>query len=218
MRNAVLTVLGQKGAGKTTFTRYLLSKTTRAVVVDRFLEYEGVTAARLEPAVDYLAVNWRGPFRLVCRFTSDLHYRELFRFVDYTAQRCPTLPLSLLIEEADFFARTNYIEPSLGSLYAYGRHWAISLLSVARLDTNLHRSVIGNSDVLVCFRTRKLSGDMRERFTSADQQRLLHLETLRPGVEPQKGRHYLTFPEDEDPVAVWIGAQAPALATPGPPG
>src|SRR5207245_5129042 len=41
VRHCVLTVLGQKGAGKTTYARWLLERTPRAVVVDRFLEYPG---------------------------------------------------------------------------------------------------------------------------------------------------------------------------------
>lgn len=208
----MLTILGQKGAGKTTFARWLLAQTPRAVVVDRFLEYEGAVTGSYDAALDYLAANWRGQFRLVCRFTSDLYYREMFRFLTYTAEKAPTLPISLIVEEADFFARTHYIEPSLHTAYNYGRHWDINLISVARVDTALHRDVIHCSDVLVVFRTRKFNADMRERFSQEELQRLIHLEQLVPGVAPVKGKHYLTYPADDDPVQAWLSCQVSAPA------
>jgi len=210
----VLTVLGQKGAGKTTYARWLLERTPRAVVVDRFLEYPGAVTGKFNDAVDYLAANWRGPFRLVVRFTDDLHHRELFRFLAVTARRCPTLPIGLVIEEADFFCRPTFIEPTLDALYRYGRHYRLNLLSVARGDTDLHRAALQASDCLVVFRSRKFSGDMRERFAGAELQAVQRLESLVPGAVPEKGRHYLTFPPEEDPAALWAAAQ---LADAGPP-
>lgn len=219
MRNCVLTVLGQKGSGKTSFTRWLVQQTPRVVVVDRFLEYGGAVTGSFNDAVDYLAARWRSPFKLVCRFVDDIHHREMFRFLAVTMRRAPTTPIALVVEEADFFATPHYMEPTLEALFRYGRHYRLNLLTVARGDTDLNRNITGNSDVLVVFRSRRFSRDMRERFTAEDLQRLAHLESLTPGAVPEKGKHYLTFPAEEDPVALWRSCQhlGPGDAPPAPP-
>lgn len=206
MRNCTLTILGQKGSGKTTFARLLLVRTPRAVVVDRFQEYDGAAVSSFPAALDYLAANWRGRFRLACRFYQDLHHRELFRYIILTARRCPTLPIALLIEEADFFADPHGIEPVVDYLYKYGRHWQLNIVSIARGDTDLHRSIINNTDCFIIFRQRRFSGNMRNLFAPSDLAHLPSLETLTPNVTPEKGVHFLTYPPEADPFALWAAA------------
>jgi len=217
VRNCTITIVGQKGSGKTTFARQLAELAPRVIIVDRFFEYPGAVATDFASAVDYLAANWRNRFRLVCRFSNDLYHRELFRYLVVTARRCPTLPIAVVLEEADFFADPTAIEPVIAYAYKYGRHWRLNFLAVARGDTDLHRIVINNSDCLVAFRSRKFSGNMRTMFAQEDLQRIMKLETHTPLVRglPTKDRHYLTYPDDADPVALWRAAQEEPVSREG---
>jgi len=212
MRNCIITITGQKGSGKTSFAKQLAKKCSRLIVVDRMVEYEGDTFSNFDDAIDYLAVRWYGDCAAIIRFDNDLYYRELFRFLFYAASRCPTKPTSVIVEEADFFCSPHAIEPNLEALFKYGRHRHINLVSIARGDTDLHRSVLNNSDCIVSFRARKFSRDMRERFTADELERVQSLETLTPEMEPKNGVHFLVYPPDTDPLALWEEAQGLDIA------
>lgn len=203
MKNCILTITGQKGSGKTSLTKLLAQQATRVVIVDRMVEYDGFLADGFVGAIDYLALHWTTDFRLVCRFTSDLYHRELFRFLFYATERVPTNQIAVIVEEADFFCSPHGIEPTLDALFKYGRHRRINLVAVARGDTDLHRSVLNNSDCIVAFRQMKLSRDMRERFTADELESITQLQTLTPNDKPIKGTHYLTYPRDADPFQLW---------------
>ena len=212
MRNCILTITGQKGSGKTSLAKHLVKLCSRVIVIDRMVEYDGEVFNDFESAIDYLAVTWHGDCQAVVRFDNDLYYRELFRFLFYTASRCPTKPTSVIVEEADFFCSPHAIEPNLEALYKYGRHRHINVASIARGDTDLHRSVLNNSDCIVSFRARKFSRDMRERFTAEELERVQSLETLTPIIEPKAGVHFLTYPPETDPLLVWREAQGLDIA------
>lgn len=216
MRNCVITVLGQKGAGKTQCARRLIAMAPRAIIIDRLMEHEGrYITSDPEQAFNYLAKNWRGNFSLVVRFRQDNHYSALFTYLGKTSQNCPTLPFSVLIEEEDFFAGPNSIEPALDYLYRYGRHSSVNLIGVARGDTDLHRSIIQNSDAVIAFRMHKFSKEMRERFTDEEREQLRRMQTLTPDQVPKKGVHYLVYPDtpqhDADPFAMWAMHQPRAV-------
>lgn len=208
MRNAVITIVGQKGSGKTTFAKILAAMAKRIVIVDRLFEYEdGEIFTNYERSLEHIARHWRGEFRTVIRYTQDEHWTLFFDFLAKLAHKCPALPVSLLVEEADFFASPHAIEPTLDYLYRYGRHFRINLISVARGDTDLHRSMIQNSDAFVVFRCRRFSHEMRQRFTAEDLQTIRGLDTLTPGAEPKQGKHYLVNPDDAKVSAIWKSAQ-----------
>lgn len=211
MRNCVGTILGQKGSGKSTIAKLLMAKVPRAIIIDRMFEHDGVIFTDAGRALDYLAQNWRGHFRAVCRFRTDEAYSILLRYVTQTADRCPTLPFSILNDEADKMSSSTWIEPGLDYLYNYGRHYRINLLAVARGDTDLHRSIIGNSDFVIAMRMHKFSKEMREKFDDAERQSLRGMETLTPGTEPVKGTHYLLYPDTPDksinPFGLWDASQ-----------
>lgn len=177
------------------------------------VEYDGQVFTTFDGAVDYLAVSWHQDFRAIVRFDNDLYYRELFRFLFYSASRCPTEPISVVIEEADFFCSPHAIEPNLEVLYKYGRHRHINLVSIARGDTDLHRSVLNNSDCIVSFRARKFSRDMRERFSGEELERIQSLETLTPEIEPKVDFHFLVYPPESNPLECWQEAQGVDLTT-----
>lgn len=208
MRNCVVTIVGQKGAGKSQLSRRLVAHTPRLITLDRMMEYgEGKDFVTSQPeiAIDYLAYNWRANFHLVTRFRSDQATALFLRYVAVTAERCPTLPISLRVEEADFYARPQGIEPALGHLYNYGRHARINLVAIARGDTDLHRSIIGNSDFLIACRMHRFSTEMREKFTPEQLAAIRGLKTITPDVaKPVKGTHFLVYPDSaESPADVF---------------
>lgn len=212
MRNCVITIVGQKGAGKTQMARRLADQSPRLVIIDRLLEHEGTLVTTSAPkALGYLAENWRGDFRLVCRFRTELAHAAMFRYLAYTAQRCPTLPVSLMVEECDFFSNAHGMEPTLDYLYRYGRHARINLLAIARNDTDLHRSILSNTDALIAMRVHKFSKEMREKFDAQELSKIRGLTTLTPGVAAVKGTHYYVYPDSKehpnDPFKLWAECQ-----------
>lgn len=218
MRNCVVTIVGQKGAGKTQIARRLLALSSRVIILDRLNEHDGqMITSNPERAIDYLAHQWRAPFRLVTRFRSEIATGLFLRYVATTMERCKTLPISLLVEEADFYASPQGIEPALGYLYNYGRHFACNLIAVARGDTDLHRSIVANSDFLVACRMHRFSGEMREKFASVpiEISQVRNLKTVTPDVSPVKGEHYVLYPDSqESPSDLFASWKAHQIAPP----
>lgn len=226
MRNCAITIVGQKGAGKSQLSRRLVLKSARLITLDRLMEYDGtLVTSNPETAIDYLAHNWRGGFHLVTRFRSDTATGLFLRYLAVTAERCPTLPISLRVEEADFYSRPQGIEPALGHLYNYGRHASINLLAIARYDASLHQTMLNNADFLVALRMHKFSAEMREKFTAEQIRMIRGLKTIEPDTVAEKNVHYCVYPDSEespaDIFAAWNAHQItptkkPALDKPGP--
>jgi hypothetical protein len=209
MYNAVVTIVGMKGSGKSTFTKTLIAPTPRAIIIDRLFEYEdGEIYTSYENAIQRLGALWRQDFRIIVRFRKDWHYREYFRYLAELSDRAPARPVGLVVEEADFFMKPQFIEPNLSYLFRYGRHFKISLISIARGETDLHRDAIQNADSFVVLRCNRFSKEMRERFDDEQLQVIRKLDTLTPGMSPVKGKHYMTYPDSVDPFELWKGVQA----------
>lgn len=217
MNNCVLTITGQKGSGKTTFAKSLVPLCPRRIVVDRLLEWEnGQPFRKLDPAIDYLVTHWFDrELAVTIRFRTDYEHTLFFEFLrtslDIEAAPLPP-PTLLCIEEIDFFARPNSIDPWLRDLYNYGRHWNLSLIGLVRRDTGTHPDVTGASDAIAAFRQHKFSADMRDKFTGEQLAQIMRLETLTPGVAAQNGKHYLTHPENSQIIEMLVKAcAAPTL-------
>lgn len=209
MRNALITIVGMKGSGKSTLSTLITADTTRLVTIDRMLEHEdGEVFMSYEKAVERLGELWRKDFRLIVRFREDLHYREYFRYITELSDRCPNRPTSLKVDEADFFMKPQFIEPTLSYLYRYGRHLRVNLISIARGETDMHRDAIQNADSFVVLRCNRFSKEMRERFDDEQLQTIRGLDTLTPGITPVKGQHYMTYPDHIDPFELWKGVQS----------
>jgi len=212
MKNCTITILGSKGSGKTQFSLRLRKDCQRLIVLDRLMEHEGgFVTSNPEAAVDFLANNWRGKYTLVTRFRSEVATGLFLRYLATTAERCQTLPVALLVEEADFYARPQGIDPGLAALYNYGRHFNVNVIAIARGDTDLHRTIIQNSDVIVACRMQKFSTEMRERFNGNEIDSIRRLQTITPAVTPVKGKHYMLYPDDDgrlDVFKLWKNAQA----------
>lgn len=209
MRNALVTITGQKGSGKTQMSNRLIAAAPRALILDRMYEYEnGPIFTDYAESLKHIARHWRAPqFRTVMRYIHDDDYKNFFRFLAETADRCPSLPVSVFVEEADFFMSPHMIDPGLSYLYRYGRHFRINLVTIARGDTDIHRDAVQNADAFVVMRSRKFSREMREKFDAEELERIRELDTLTPDVEPVKGTHYLTYPDDVDPFDLWRKVQ-----------
>lgn len=211
-RNCIITITGQKGSGKSSLAKHLGKRSPRIIIIDRMAEYDGVTYSQPGPCVDAIASGWFQPsMRIVARFRSDTAHATLFAFIRECADRCPGPPLSVVVEEADFFATPMAINQDLYDLVAYGRHWSINLIFVVRGDTDTHRIIRNCSDGIIAMRQYRLSADMRERFTATEVQQIIGLTTYTPDSEPVLGTHYLTFPAQFDVVAEWAKAQPVAV-------
>jgi hypothetical protein len=210
VRNALVTITGQTGSGKSQITTRLIAMTPRVIILDRMFEYESAPIITdYDKSLQYLALNWRAPnFAVSLRYTQDEHYKNFFRYLAELSDRCPSLPVSVVVEEADFFMSPHMIDPGLSYLYRYGRHFRINIITIARGDTDIHRDAVQNAHAFVVMRSRKFSREMREKFDVEELERIRELQTLTPGVTPEKGVHYMVFPDDADLFELWRTAQA----------
>lgn len=221
MKNVIVTITGQKGSGKTSFARFLLARTSSAVVLDRLgHDYtQGAIARDFESAADYFLARRFQNQRLICRFAHDPEWAGILRLV-YESQKFGLKelgdklpPITVFIEEIDFFSNRAYIDPFVAQMYKYGRHYSINLVGIVRQDVETHPLVRANSDIIVAFRHIKLSVDFLRFFSSEDQVRLAGLEQYNPTLEPALGTHYLTYPPDSDVLAAWGDLAEPLTQT-----
>lgn len=210
--NSVLLVTGQKGAGKTTFARHLLTLTDRAIVLDiRGHDYDyGILTHSYMAAESYLLDRWHDRFRVICRFRNDAEYLGLLQLVvalqenDEFNQPDRWQPVTVFLEEIDTFSSSHSCEREVEYLYKYGRHHGINLIGVVRADTETHPNIRRNSDVIVALRQFKLSSDFQKYFEN--HERLATLETLTPEMEPELGRHFLTYPPNVNVIELFNGS------------
>lgn len=143
--NTNVLVFGQKGYGKTSLVRGMVSNQKRLVIMDT-LQYEydddGEICVTYEDAVKYLD-DHREEFRAVCRFPEDERFWRLLEGMNRT---------TFLIEEMDNFANLYNIPEPIARHYKYGRHKENNMIAVSRHAQEVNVEIRKNSDVVISFR------------------------------------------------------------------
>lgn len=210
MQSSHALLIGRSGSGKTTLAKVLLSLSARFIVLDTEHEYEipgAYVAYDLDEAIDIFVAKRRGEFGLVYRPESIEDYWSLLELVSHSQTVEPLGPIVLLTEEASRLSDTHSIPEPFRELYNRGRHKRISLLTVAQLDTDIHRITRRNSRIIVSCAQTSMSTDFQRYFSMPQVQRLRGLDTEwqsgRQITMPVQGVHFLTYPPQIDLYKAW---------------
>jgi len=153
----VITVLGQRGSGKSSWVKAWIQDRARFVLWDSQGEYEGYTQVNnREELFEELQQHHKWIFRLV--FNSDTNSIEDFEFACEAAAAAEDL--LFVVEEVDEFATPQRIPEPLARLLKRGRHWTVDMVFVSRRPPEIHRLVTSQSQRFVCFRILE-PGDIR---------------------------------------------------------
>lgn len=146
----VVTVLGQRGSGKTSWVKSRLSFFPRFVLWDTLSEYEGYPiATNLNELYGELSKNEQGPVQVVYRSLSENDVDDL----NIMCQMVMALgDCVLIVEEVDTYATPSVIPYDLKRLLKIGRHYGISMIFVSRRPAEINRLITSQSQRFVCFR------------------------------------------------------------------
>lgn len=142
-------VIGKRGFGKTTLSKFILSKVTGKTIIifDPLAEYVG--AYSFEDTTQFLEhIGEHGLLKkiYVCRFQTDSEFTFLFEIVSKLEN------IFLVIEESDLFCNPHFIDPHFSQIIKYGRHSNNTYLAITRRTTEINNLVISQSHYVFSFR------------------------------------------------------------------
>jgi hypothetical protein len=97
-----------------------------------------------------------------------------------------------VIDESSTISSTFEISPQLRRIYTLGRRWRINLVTIAQVDTDVHRLTRRCSQYIVIMRQQSVSSDLARIFSPRDVQQLTPI--AHPGIAPVQGVHFLHSP------------------------
>ena len=145
--NTVISIIGQKGSGKSYLTKQILTEFPRVFILDNTQEY--ARAEIVEGFNDCVArivkASREKRFTISLRAETTDQDIALLRLIE-------TVPYVLVvIEEASRYVSSARLPDAIAKLIRFGRHKCISQIYLARRATELHRDLTANSDVIITF-------------------------------------------------------------------
>ena len=149
MDNAIITVVGKKGSGKTFLTREILKDWNRVLVVDPMGEYRR---------------NFETPQGLAssCRSIVSAFDKREFRISAQGLDPGDSMRLLslaweirdfvLVVEEAGLLCSPFEFPEAISQVVLRGRHRGISQIYTAQRASTIHRNITSQSDLIVTFR------------------------------------------------------------------
>jgi hypothetical protein len=226
MHNFNLQLSGSTGSGKTSFVKYLLSKTPRYFVFDPFAEYNGLKAwysSKFEQTAEHLLRNHSAKnYRVVFQGDSDAiweslgesddqildEFRAVLRQLLYTMHYYKAPPLGLVLEESHFYVMPDSRRepwPEIRSLYRFaGRRSSISSINIVQSHTDIAPEVRQGAATYVAMRNTDPPVSLVRQFGDD----LAALKPFQPGAIPKPGTHYLTIPSNIDVIETWFQTMA----------
>ena len=151
----IITVLGQRGSGKSSWVQKALPDIPRFIIWDTLGEYNGYPESKTKQELfDYVWDHNAGVLQVIYNSIDD----EDFGFV---CGLCENLgDLTFIVEEVDNYATPNFMPIELKRLLKYGRHFGISMIFVSRRPAEINRLITSQSQRFICF-TIIEPGDVR---------------------------------------------------------
>lgn len=188
MNNIIEIILGQKGSGKTTLARILFKKLDRVVSCDPMNQFFGgnIFYSFPEFVSQFNQLYEIGKFKVICKFTRDEDYSNLFDFLfDY-------YNYTLIIDEIDKFASSYNIEPGLKRIISYGRNHSINLIGVSRRPYEINRTLSAGVDIIYSFRQTELRDlEYMEKNFGIPPDKLKTLIKINYPELPTENLHYI---------------------------
>lgn len=148
--NEIGVIVGQKGLGKTTLARYLVTQMPRVLVLDSLgTDYGGGCVVRDPGAlIEYWnKVQHYAAFSIIARPAGDEMAAAVFRIARQARD------LWLVVEEADKYCNASGIQPEFREIINYCRQTNVSVLALARRAARINRDLTANADWIVAHRT-----------------------------------------------------------------
>lgn len=160
MENAIVTCIGRKGSGKSTWLKHQAQRCRRAIFADpegKWPLLPGDVEVRSgEALLGYLgqigATDPAVPFRVVYRDD----YKRMQSYAPgaaFALKNC-----TLVIDEVKWFCKRQWMPPFLERIPQFGRERRVNLLCTTRRIQEVHDMLIDQADLVVVFRTEPGKG------------------------------------------------------------
>ena len=139
-------IFGKTGQGKSYLAQQLIKEEKRVVIIDPLFEYEtGLVFYDFEDLINYYEEHKPETFKFICRFKTDLEIDFLFKFCEVVKK------LVLVVEEAEIYISPQTRSSNFLRLVRYGRHYAISIIGVARRTAELSSDLKAQVNTIYSF-------------------------------------------------------------------
>ena len=143
-QNLIIAVFGKKGSGKTTLVKNLIRQSKRLIVIDTLNEYNvGEIVYSKENLFNQTRFE---TFRIVYRPLSEIDADFAFRLCQHLEN------VTIVVEEADNYATSNYLSEDFRYLIHYGRHYKVNIIVSCRQANRLRSDITAQSDYIISFK------------------------------------------------------------------
>lgn len=163
MQNEIITILGQKGMGKTSLAfelmkgkRFIFLDVRRSFTPDEIFAVDAILVKPQtgEQVQETLLTFLNGGKSLVVQ--SAIEVNEIFlELIAHLTVEGRHLNFWIVVDEANFYMTSHEILPPIKTIIAVGRHSELNQIYIARDYSELHPYVRSQSDEIKSFRQRE---------------------------------------------------------------
>jgi hypothetical protein len=151
--NEIIFVCGQRGSGKSYWTKKLVRSLPRCIVFDSLGEYEADQRIYdLEEMVDFLIADQTNEKLFTIAYDTHLGAEDFPLFCRAILARGN---VHLVIEELDLYCKPLSTDPEFLKLLKYGRHYGIQIIGVSRRPAEVSRDFTSQATRFITFGNRE---------------------------------------------------------------
>lgn len=147
--NEVLSVIGQRGSGKTYFTKYLISQFPKVLIIDPNHEYKGFGGV-IPDIQTLLEILYYDRFQRLVFQPKHLNSEQMNYLCDRIYNYC--WDCTVVIEEIRNWCNTRTIPPNMSVLVRLGRHKGIGFVGVSQRACHFHGDILSQAHHIISFR------------------------------------------------------------------